>query len=673
LRTLRWATDEQFIWTFPDPNQVTPEFSNIEIFGTGENAELRLKPKSEGSEDITFENPSQYIFDPTKIEIINGKAKLKASGTVQDFTFDNQAEYSFDPAKIQISASKAKLVGAPIVPYAWWHLNEISGSTASDSSGNGRNGILVNMEDVDWISGKLNNCLRFDGVNEYINFGNIASFERTQPFSFECWFKTSQVSRFIASKDTGTRGWGIYLAGAGEVAFQLRNENGTAINVKTTTTGFNNNVWRHLTISYDGSGLASGVSIFIDGILQAKTVISDNLNATIINSQFFQVSGRTGTSYCWNGDIDEIVIYDFGVSPSLVTFRYNSGLGIESIPGTYPTNNPSIMNNNGYIFASPLNVFQETATIPSLTGIKYHLSYDNGNTWKYWDGSGWVNTNGTYDQANIASVINANIGSLAGSGTFKFRALLHSDIGDSTPELDNIRITSFTYPIGSFEIEANFDIQPTLVTDWKSVTATVIKPSGTDLKYKYSINSGLIWNPSWLTLLELESDLLSIICRKDGTDKLRVKFLLSTTDNIKTPEIDNLNLKYGRGYENLGYYGSTRVWLRAFYHQIIKDVKIPEGTSLKIYARVIDNVLEGLKINTPFGLGAQYSWIEITENWFGKTGNFFQFLVIMTSNNPSETPRLKKLEVKFYCSESLISQSEAWRNLFIEPYQGKDS
>ena len=61
-----------------------------------------------------------------------------------------------------------------VTPYAMWHMNETSGNTVYDSSGNGINGNRTNMEDSDWVAGKINNSLQFDGVNEYVFEGHVS-------------------------------------------------------------------------------------------------------------------------------------------------------------------------------------------------------------------------------------------------------------------------------------------------------------------------------------------------------------------------------------------------------------------------------------------------------------------------------------------------------------------
>jgi hypothetical protein len=106
-------------------------------------------------------------------------------------------------------------------------LNESSGTSVSDSSGNNRNGTTVNMEDGDWVAGKLNNALIFDGTNEYINCGDIANFERTEPFSVDFWIKTSSVSTSQivgrrSSTTPATQGWDALIV-AGVAAITLSN------------------------------------------------------------------------------------------------------------------------------------------------------------------------------------------------------------------------------------------------------------------------------------------------------------------------------------------------------------------------------------------------------------------------------------------------------------------
>ncbi len=73
---------------------------------------------------------------------------------------------------------------------AHWEFYEGSGSTASDSSGNGNTGTLYNMNDDDWVAGVLGTALDFDGSNDHIMVPDDSSMSfGTGPFSISFWIK----------------------------------------------------------------------------------------------------------------------------------------------------------------------------------------------------------------------------------------------------------------------------------------------------------------------------------------------------------------------------------------------------------------------------------------------------------------------------------------------------
>lgn len=213
-----------------------------------------------------------------------------------------------------------------ISKYAFYRMNENSGIVVSDSSGNGKHGITISMEETDWVIGKLGTCLEFDGLNEYVNCGNIAGFERTDVFSFESWFKTNKPGRIILSKRRNTTpitGWQISFNPVGKIIFLLTSSSTTYIEVESSTGGLSDNIWHHLVITYDGSSDANGIHIYIDANDNVLNILSNTLSGSILNSVNCQISGRDGTNYCFKGLIDEVVIYDKELSQAEVTQRYN--------------------------------------------------------------------------------------------------------------------------------------------------------------------------------------------------------------------------------------------------------------------------------------------------------------------------------------------------------------
>jgi hypothetical protein len=561
---------------------------NTEIEGTEDVSYVRLAKNPNNSNDVPFTTPTDYTYNPAEIEVSGGIAKLQATvAGFYDWTFTVSGDYTFDAGLVEVTGGKAKLKGTLVVPYAWWHMNESSGTNIADSSGYGRNGTTVGSPS--WVAGKLNNCLQFTGT-QYANMADIANFERTTPFSVEFWLKTTVVSGTIISRrESGGnyRGWDIMIGAGNQLFFYFANT--TVSNMISVYTTFNlsDNLWHHVVATYDGSSSASGVKIYIDGASKTMTTQYNSLTGTTLNASNCNLAARSGSNVL-NCYLDETVIYSKVLTLGEVTLRYNSGVGTETMIGNYSLINPPIYPNTGYVFFNPSN-FIETATKPSGSEIKYHCSSNNGVTWKYWNGSAWVVTDDSYTQANAVSVVSANISSLAASGTFKFRALLHTDSVVVTPELDNVRIEAGAlYPVGNYEISMNTDIQPTNNYNYLTTTETVTKPTNTNIKYQYSINSGSTYNGSWLTNSQLQTVLQGIICTGDGSDKIRFKFELSTTDNTKTPEINNLNVTSNAGYAISGTYESN-AWSSGFssldWGNVDWTATVPAGCSLVFKAR----------------------------------------------------------------------------------------
>ncbi len=359
----------------------------------------------------------------------------------QIYNYDTSGDYTFDSAKVDVSGGIVSLKEDLTNVYARWHLNESSGTNVPDSSGNGRDGTTVNMDDSDWVAGKLNNCLDFDGVNDYVNCGNIAGFEKNEPFSLECWFKTGGTNHVMVSKNTSSSGSGYYIITAvGKIYFRLQNTVSARISVSTIEAGFNNNVWHHLICTYDGSEDASGCHIYIDSMDKAVSIDTNTLSGTITNVSNFNIGNISNLTYHFGGKIDEVVIHDKELNQSEVTFRYNSGIGRENFP--FATDKPTI---EPIALFDPSTVsswdsFLETLGEGNQGSIGYNLyKIDKANKY-YWNGSAWV-TGGSGSNYNSQAVINTNIGSFdVTPDKIGFIAYLISD-GGQIVELDENQIT----------------------------------------------------------------------------------------------------------------------------------------------------------------------------------------------------------------------------------------
>lgn len=571
-RAVLWETNTDF---------VTGTLSaGLEISGTGAAAFLRLKALADNSNDYNFTTASEYTYSASEITVAGGKATLYLTGGASyDWPFTTSGDYTYDATKISISGGVATLKSQF---YANWHLNEASGTNAADTSGNSRNGTTVGAPS--WVAAKLNNGLQFNGTTQYVSCGDIAGFERTDSFSVECWFKTIGASDMIViSKMLGSgnyTGWEMYI-GSGRVYADLFGIYPSSYLRKYTVATFNDNNWHHAVITYNGSSLSSGTKIYVDGSLQSTTTVSDTLSTTMINAANLQFAARNATSL-FTGILDEIVIYGKELTSGEVTSRYNGGSGIEE--NGYSTTNPTITPTPTYAFAVAIDTFSESATKPSGSEIKYNLSSDGGSTWKYWTGSAWAVADGTYAQSNSVAVVNANILTLAASGTLNVKSFLNSN-GTANPILDNIHISSASsYATGSFVVEAKNDIAPTFITAWLTATETVTKPSLTDVKYQHSEDSGSSYNGTWITAAQLQSALVAI----SPAIKTRIKWQLTSSNSSVTPEVDNLNITSSAGNATSGTWESAifdSTYLQAIWKQLRYGIVTPSGTSITLTAK----------------------------------------------------------------------------------------
>ncbi|MBU1988535.1 MAG: hypothetical protein KKD94_03585, partial [Nanoarchaeota archaeon] len=203
---------------------------------------------------------------------------------------------------------------------SFWKMNDSSGNVL-DYSGNGYDGSVTGASYG--VNGKFGNAMSFDGSGDYIIFGNINSFERTDEFSYSFWINTDSTTSYITIMSKTPYGsWQgmelfivnsklkLYLIGAAE-----------QIEVSSTAT-VNTGTWRHVVIVCDGSSSASGVDIYVDGVEGSSG--SGTLSSSIVNSNNFQISGRAGNYNCFDGLIDEFLVFNRVLTSDEILALYDS-------------------------------------------------------------------------------------------------------------------------------------------------------------------------------------------------------------------------------------------------------------------------------------------------------------------------------------------------------------
>ena len=212
--------------------------------------------------------------------------------------------------------------------YAAWLANH-AGAMAADSCGS-----------ITWSTNcgaGSGNALNFDGVNDYVNIGNVAplNFERTNTFSIEAWVKytgTFEEKIFSKMQDTPPyAGYEFYAVAGGNVrVYLISNFGPNYIQVGTTSTPLADGQWHHVAMSYDGTSNASGVLIYVDGVLQPTTILSNTLTTSILTATPAVIGARNGSAFFWPNSIDELRVWNVARTGPQILANMNSELNAQA-------------------------------------------------------------------------------------------------------------------------------------------------------------------------------------------------------------------------------------------------------------------------------------------------------------------------------------------------------
>jgi tetratricopeptide (TPR) repeat protein len=100
---------------------------------------------------------------------------------------------------------------------AWWKFDETDGETVIDSSGNGCNGWLNNMDASGWVDGVTGGALEFDGIDDYLSIPALCLY--TDTLTITAWIKRDGVQAepatgIVFSRDGSTIA-GLRFGGTG--------------------------------------------------------------------------------------------------------------------------------------------------------------------------------------------------------------------------------------------------------------------------------------------------------------------------------------------------------------------------------------------------------------------------------------------------------------------------
>jgi len=204
-----------------------------------------------------------------------------------------------------VRAADPSLVG-------WWRLDDSSGTTAIDSSGNGNDGAL--MGDPQWAVGKIGGALQFDGTDDYVEVPHAEILTVDSEVTVMAWINASQHEvpgagyQGIIAKGNGPRSYSLYTTAAGVMHFSTGPGGGYTGSTSSAQVPLNE--WVHVCAQV----INGGHQYYLNG----EDAGSGGNGATLQGTQDTGtvLIGRTqeGANRSFGGLIDDARVYNRGLS-----------------------------------------------------------------------------------------------------------------------------------------------------------------------------------------------------------------------------------------------------------------------------------------------------------------------------------------------------------------------
>jgi len=224
----------------------------------------------------------------------------------------------------------------------YWDMEEGSGNSTIDKSGNGNNGALTNGPK--WAAGAPlamgKSALQFDGKDDYLDCGNGGSLSLAPDITLEAWIKKTQRYTYdgIIARDVGiwddSASYQLLLNSSEQISLRWELTNGNSVEAQTIG-GHAAADWTHVLVRrWINSNGKLSVRIYVNGKEQpiycsenSGTVNCDSLSTNIIASNNNVTIGTYGHHPVtrFSGYIDEVRAYNRALSDREIIYHYNQG------------------------------------------------------------------------------------------------------------------------------------------------------------------------------------------------------------------------------------------------------------------------------------------------------------------------------------------------------------
>lgn len=216
-------------------------------------------------------------------------------------------------------------------PLGYWKLDEASGTTCTDSSGNGRNltygGTPSFRNSGPPIVGGTSYAVGLDGVNGEGAAASYASWMLPTSFSLECWVRSTASAGYPAifgvANGRADSGQFVLYIRSGTIKATFTNTFAASSEV-TTGSGMTDGNWRHVVVTHDS--VSGDLILYING----SSVASNSRTGTpqsVSQPIIIGGCGSTVDSNWFSGDIAHCAYYGAALSAARVLAHYQAASG----------------------------------------------------------------------------------------------------------------------------------------------------------------------------------------------------------------------------------------------------------------------------------------------------------------------------------------------------------
>lgn len=172
----------------------------------------------------------------------------------------------------------------------------------------------------------------FDGVDDYIDCGNISALNGVTEATWVGWFKRAGSGLYNLFTTYGATTTTRQFAAQGSsstLTTYMANSGGTQKTMNTINYSFSVDTWYHLAFVYNEAEASNAdkMKVYVNGVLQTNTVAGAALTSLNSSTASFEI-GKLGsyTSNMFEGKSDEVAVFTSALSPTNISAIYNSGV-----------------------------------------------------------------------------------------------------------------------------------------------------------------------------------------------------------------------------------------------------------------------------------------------------------------------------------------------------------